>query len=83
MAGSLAMPWPRPPRSASGVSLRSERSVPAQNDPGTPVRMTARASGSSAACWMASRNSRSTEKLMAFFFSGRSMVIVPMPSDAS
>ena len=71
---------PPPLRWSVGVSCRSDRSVPAQNAPGTPVRISARAPSSAAPSSRASHSSPSMAYVIAFFFSGRSIVIVPMPS---
>jgi hypothetical protein len=78
-AGRAARAPPRP-RWSSGVLCRSDRSVPAQKAPGTPVRISARAWSSAAPSSRASQSSLSMANVMAFFFSGRSMVMVPMPS---
>ncbi len=74
---------PRSPLDSVGVESRSDRSVPAQNDPGTPVRISTEVDGSSPAAAIVSMKSFNTAYVIAFFFSGRSMVIVPIRPSTS
>jgi hypothetical protein len=74
---------PRTPRWSSGVSLRSDRSVPAQNDPPVPSMMTARTASSCPARCTAAKKSAFMAYVMAFRFSGRSMMTCAMPSRVS
>ena len=72
-----------PPGSSMSTSRSSVRSVPAQNWPGTAVRMTTRTSGSASASAVRSIKALYMAYDSAFRFSGRSMVIVAMPSRTS
>src|SRR5262252_4520503 len=65
---------------APGLTLRSERSCPAQKPRPAPVRSTARTSASSSARFTAARSSSCIPGLKAFSFSGRFSVTLSTPA---
>lgn len=80
---SEASASPRTGRVSPGIVLRSARSVPAQKAPPVPVTISTRHSSSSPARPTVVMKSASIAKVIALRFSGRSMVIVPMPPSAA
>ena len=79
----LSSAEPRRPRFSPGMEDRSDRSVPAQKAPPVPFRTTTSASSSSPARANAAIKSLSIAKLIAFFFSGRFIVMVQTASATS